>query len=183
MIGLWLQEIFEEHPEVRLCFDLLDPGFAICSASIPPLFADNFDCQVSQFVFKILLDVFSTANFGFLQTLDDFVSGVIENDLLENTLYLAELTDGYAARVSSLHTYQAVNRDVLRRWTYPLVPDLKGEGYKFGKNNVYRGKNVMLSRYYACKNHASKNYKRNFIYFQGKPFGGGYAGRTRYVDR
>lgn len=56
---------------MSLNFDLLDPCIAICSPAIPPLFADNFD----------------------FQTLDGFISGVIENDLLTNTLYMAKLDD------------------------------------------------------------------------------------------
>ena len=38
-------EIFEEHPEVSVRFDLSDPFLAICTPAVPPLFADNFDFQ------------------------------------------------------------------------------------------------------------------------------------------
>ena len=59
----------EDCDNLSLAFDLMEAGIAVCSASVPPLFADNFD----------------------FQTLDDFIVGVIDDELLENTLYFAEI--------------------------------------------------------------------------------------------
>ena len=55
---------------------------------MPPLFADNFDCQ----------------------TLDDLVHGVIENDLIDSTLYMHDVEEYYAARISDPMTYLAVSK-------------------------------------------------------------------------
>jgi hypothetical protein len=39
-------EVFDSSDEsIELKFDLLDPGIAICTQAVPPLFSDNFDCQ------------------------------------------------------------------------------------------------------------------------------------------
>ncbi len=44
-----------------------------------------------------------------------FSSGVLEDDLLDNTIYMSVLDEGYAARVASLHHYLAISRDVMNR--------------------------------------------------------------------
>lgn len=96
-------EVFESDETIDLKFNLLDPGIAICTQAVPPLFADNFDCQ----------------------TLDEFVKGVIQNDLTDNTLYMHEIGDeAYAARVSDLHCYFAAQHDILHRCLYPIVPEI-----------------------------------------------------------
>lgn len=123
-------ELLDGIDEVRLCFDLMETGIAVCSPSIPPLFADNFD----------------------FQTMDDFLKGVIENDLIENTIYIHEVDEHYAARVSNLLTYQAVTQDVLNRWSFPFVPDMilvgleKNRDYRYERHNVYKGKNVIVEK-------------------------------------
>ena len=121
-------EIFEEE-DVDIRFDLLDPSVSICSLAVASLFADNFDSQ----------------------TLDAFVVGLLENDLTTNTLYMAVVEDGYAAKLCDPRTFIAVNKDVLCRWLYPMTPDRFG-GYKHLRHNVYRtpdadvGRNAFLKR-------------------------------------
>ena len=107
-------EIFEEN-EVNLKFDLLDLGLAICTQAVPPLFADNFDCQ----------------------TLDQFIIGVLQDDLTDNTLYMEELSNSYAAKITDFHTYFACQNDLLHRWLYPIVPEICS-----GKTPSNIGKNL-----------------------------------------
>ena len=96
-------EVFESDDIINLKFDLMDTGIAICSQAVPPLFADNFDCQ----------------------TLDEFIKGTIQNDLTNNTLHLFELGDDcYASRIINFHTYFAAQHDVLHRWLHPIVPEM-----------------------------------------------------------
>ncbi|KOB52021.1 Eukariotic translation initiation factor 2b, partial [Operophtera brumata] len=53
-------------PTVKLHHNLIDPNIAVCSSSVPPLFADNFD----------------------FQTRDDFIHGLlIQEDILADSLY------------------------------------------------------------------------------------------------
>ena len=55
-------EVFESDDTIDLKFDLMDPGIAICSQAVPPLFQDHFD----------------------VQSLDDFVKEILQNDLTTN---------------------------------------------------------------------------------------------------
>ena len=94
---------------------------AICTPAVPPLFADNFD----------------------FQTLDDLVHGVIKDDLIDSRIYMHEVEERYAARVSDPTTYLAVSKDVMARWTFPIVPDLMGaeaagEDYAHCRKSIYR---------------------------------------------
>ena len=96
-------EMMAENDIVHFKFDLLDLGIAICTQAVPPLFADNFDCQ----------------------TLDEFIIGVLQDDLTDNTLHIHELgNDGYAARITDYHTLFGVQNDLVHRWLYPIVPEI-----------------------------------------------------------
>ena len=122
-------ELFQSNSSdaLNIRFDLLDPGIAICSPSVPLQFADNFDCQ----------------------SLDDFIRGSIEDDLEVRSLYACILGDShqgdkcYATRVTDFLTYMSVSADVLNRWTYPLVPEAgrNTDGkklYSVARHNVYK---------------------------------------------
>ncbi|XP_063223574.1 translation initiation factor eIF2B subunit epsilon [Bacillus rossius redtenbacheri] len=115
-------ELFAENPDVEVRYDLLDTHIAVCSAAVPPLFADNFD----------------------FQSRDDLVRDLLVNEeILTSTMYCHELGGAeYAARVASWPAYQAVSHDVLHRWTYPLVPDMVfsdlDEPCMFLRNHVYK---------------------------------------------
>lgn len=120
-----------DAPAVRVRRDLADTGVALCSAAVPPLFADNFD----------------------FQTMDDFVKGLLINEeILNSTLYVHELDGdgcgGHAGAVSDWPSYQRVTRDVLRRWTYPQVPELYG-AYGLRHGNVYLGERIKLA--HTCR--------------------------------
>jgi len=39
-------------------------------------------------------------------------------------LYTHELRSGYAARIDNFRSYDTVSKDVIQRWTYPMVPDV-----------------------------------------------------------
>lgn len=59
------------------------------------------------------------------------------------------MESGYAARVSDLHTLASVTRDIIRRWTFPMVPDsnlLVESSYRMSRNNVYRDAGVDMPR-------------------------------------
>ena len=122
-------ELFQSNSSdtLNIRFDLLDPGIAICSPSVPLQFADNFDCQ----------------------SLDDFIRGSIEDDLEVRSLYACILGDShqgdkcYATRVTDFLTYMSVSADVLNRWTYPLVPEASRNTdgkklYSVARHNVYK---------------------------------------------
>lgn len=112
-----------DHRTVRVRRDLCETNVAICSTAVPPLFADNFD----------------------FQTRDDFVKGLLINEeILNSTLYVHVIDDGYVGQVSDWPSYQKVTRDILHRWSYPQVPEIVDE-YSLRYGNVYLGDGLKLA--------------------------------------
>jgi translation initiation factor eIF-2B subunit epsilon len=96
--------LFSEHPNVRVRTDLQDCHVDICAPELLYLFTDNFDYQ---------------------QLRRDFVVGTLNERELGNNIYAHELGPReYATRVHNLRTYDAVSRDVIGRWVYPMAPDV-----------------------------------------------------------
>ncbi|XP_055347031.1 translation initiation factor eIF-2B subunit epsilon-like [Paramacrobiotus metropolitanus] len=119
-------DIFEGRDELEFRTDLIDCHISICSASVPPLFSDNFDYL----------------------TRDDFIRGILVNEeVLGNTIYCHLLTAGYTARISNLHMYDVVSRDIIARWVYPYCADLgfpEGDAYFYRRHHIYLQKDVEL---------------------------------------
>lgn len=113
---------------VEIRYDLLDCHISICSPQVAQLFTDNFDYQ----------------------TRDDFVRGLLVNEeILGNQIHLHVTTREYGARVSNLHMYSAVCADIIRRWVYPLTPEVNFtdssiQSYTHSRHNIYRGPEVSL---------------------------------------
>ncbi|CAH1792295.1 unnamed protein product, partial [Owenia fusiformis] len=124
-------EVLQKEAELDLRNDLLDPQISICSTYVPQLFTDNFDYL----------------------TRDDFIKGILENEeILGHTMHCYMVEKDYAARVSSLHMYDAVSKDVMNRWSHPYVPDnaVTGENcYAHTRHGIYLHKNVSLA--WGCK--------------------------------
>ncbi|KAF3908087.1 hypothetical protein ABW21_db0205948 [Orbilia brochopaga] len=108
--------------------DILDCCIDIVSFEVPPLFTENFDWQHSR---------------------KDFLHGILMDDLYGKTVYAHILNRGYAGRVQSLQTYDAVTRDIANRWTHPFCPDsnlLDGHTYKALREHVYIESDVILAQ-------------------------------------
>ncbi|CAG9091814.1 unnamed protein product [Plutella xylostella] len=122
-------ELVLNHSEVKLHHNLADANVALCSASVPPLFSDNFD----------------------FQTRDDFVHGILINeDILASSLYYVLLKgEQYAGVVTNWKTYQIVCQDILHHWAHPLSIEtgtFYRDKYVFMGNHNYRHRNSKLSR-------------------------------------
>ena len=91
-----------------------------------------------------------TDNFDY-QTLDDFIRGILINEeVLGNTIHLSTINDSYSARVLNMRMYEAVSKDIMDRWTYPMVPDYNilgepEEEYEYGHRNIYLQNDVTLA--------------------------------------
>ncbi|XP_027731171.1 translation initiation factor eIF-2B subunit epsilon [Vombatus ursinus] len=113
---------------VDIRYDLLDCHISICSPQVAELFTDNFDYQ----------------------TRDDFVRGLLVNEeVLGNHIHMHVTTREYGARVSNLRMYEAVCADVVRRWVYPLTPEMNftnspAHSCTHSRHNIYRGPEVSL---------------------------------------
>jgi translation initiation factor eIF-2B subunit epsilon len=99
--------------------DLIDCGIDICTPDVLALWSESFDYELPR---------------------KNFLHGVLKDWELNGKLIHAEIVDqGYAARASNLQMYDAISRDVLGRWTYPLVPDsnlVAGHSYKLLKHGA-----------------------------------------------
>ncbi|TFY83054.1 hypothetical protein EWM64_g960, partial [Hericium alpestre] len=123
------REIMKEHSDIEIRHDFIDCAIDICSVEVPSLFQDNFD-------------------YGDIRR--DFVHGVLTSDLLVKNIYCYIAKEGYAARVKDTRSYDAVSKDILSRWTFPLVPDDNYPGdtaYEHLRGNKYVAADVVLSRY------------------------------------
>ncbi|XP_076071502.1 translation initiation factor eIF2B subunit epsilon-like isoform X3 [Mytilus galloprovincialis] len=122
-------EVLTDNKNVQLRYDLLDCQISVCSPQVPALFKDNFD-YLSR---------------------DDFIRGILMNEeVMGNTIFGKIVRDEYAARISNLQMYDIISRDIMSRWTYPLVPDNSINNHdnslSYGRHNVYLSKDVTLAR-------------------------------------
>lgn len=122
-INLPLDLVLGEDAAVRVRRDLFETDVAICSTAVPCLFADNFD----------------------FQTKDDFVKGLLINEeILNSTLYSHVVDGGYVNKVFDWPSYQKVTHDILHRWSYPQVPEIVDK-YSLRYGNIYFGDNLKLA--------------------------------------
>lgn len=121
-------DVLRKHDNVEVRNDLIDCNIDICSPDVPALFTENFDYEDIR---------------------KDFVHGILTSDLLGKQIHCYVARHTYAARVASLQTYDAVSKDIISRWTYPLVPDnnlLPDQSYKYQRSHIYTEDNVRLGR-------------------------------------
>lgn len=122
-------EIILSHPELDIRQDLIDCNIDICTPDVLSLWSDSFDYQAprTQFLFGVLKDY----------------------ELNGKTIHTHIIKDQYAARVRNLKAYDAVSKDIVSRWAYPLCPDtnlLPGHTYELRKGNLYQEQGVTLAR-------------------------------------
>ncbi|KAJ6496585.1 nucleotide-diphospho-sugar transferase [Mycena vitilis] len=127
------RELLADHPEIEIRNDLIDCSIDVCSVEVPSLFQDNFDYEDIR---------------------RDFLHGVLTSDLLMKNIHCYVAKDGYAARVQDTKSYESISKDILSRWTFPLVPDDNHPGghvYQHTRGNKYiaTGTSVSLAR--TCK--------------------------------
>lgn len=122
-------QLLTTHRQLEVRSDLIDCYIDICTPEALSLWSDNFDYQ--------------SVRQGFLsEVLKDY-------ELTGKTIHTYIVSDHYAARVQSLRAYDAVSKDIMSRWTYPLCPDsnlVRGQSYRFGRGKIYEEDGVSLSR-------------------------------------
>ncbi|KAI9324285.1 putative translation initiation factor eIF-2B subunit epsilon [Zopfochytrium polystomum] len=130
-------ELFKAHPELKVRNDLIDCQIDICSIDVPALFTENFDWQDIR---------------------RHFVRGILESDLLGKTIYCHIISSKYSARVRSTQMYDSISKDMIARWTFPMVPDgnITGDlSYTHSSPHIYKEKNVVLSRSTVLDRHVA----------------------------
>ncbi|KXJ90292.1 eIF4-gamma/eIF5/eIF2-epsilon [Microdochium bolleyi] len=103
---------FLKNPHIQIRTDLIDAQIDICTPDVLALWSESFDYELPR------------AN---------FLHGVLKDYELNGKMIHTEIvTEGYKARASNLQMYDAISRDVIRGWTYPLSPEsnfMKGQTY------------------------------------------------------
>lgn len=122
-------DMLKAHSQLEIREDLIDCYIDICTPEVLSLWSDNFDYQSIR---------------------QSFLSEVLKDyELTRKTIHTYVVVDQYAARVQSLRAYNAVTKDVVSRWTYPLCPDsnlVKGQSYHLGRGKIYQEEGVILAR-------------------------------------
>jgi len=124
-------ELIKENPEMEIRADLIDCGIDICTPDVLALWSESFDYEVPR---------------------RQFLHGVLKDwELNGKTIHVEIVNEGYAARVHNLQSYDAISKDVLGGWTFPLVPEtnlLADQSYKTSRG-ISKENGVILAR--TCK--------------------------------
>ena len=97
------QSIVTDRSTVQLYNDRQDCFIDICSPEVLLFFTDNFDYQ---------------------QLRRDFVKALLGDEVMGYKIFTYEIHSDYAARIDNFRGYDAVIKDILHQWTYPMVPDI-----------------------------------------------------------
>lgn len=122
-------ELVTSHAELDIRQDLIDCNIDICTPDVLGLWSDSFDYQDPR---------------------KHYLYGVLKDyELNGKTIHTHILKDHYAARVRNLKAYDAISKDIISRWTYPLCPDtnlLPSHTYELRRGNLYQERGVILAR-------------------------------------
>ncbi|KAL2504619.1 Trimeric LpxA-like enzyme [Abeliophyllum distichum] len=117
-----------DKTSISLHNDKQDCYIDICSPEVLSLFTDNFDYQHLR---------------------RHFVKGLLVDDIMGYKIFTHEIHSSYAARIDNYRGYDTISKDIIQRWTYPLVPDVQFFGNcatKLERRGMYRASEVGLSR-------------------------------------
>ena len=122
-------ELLTSNAEIDVRDDLIDCHIDICTLDILAQWSDNFDFQSPR---------------------KSFLHGVLKDyETYGKTIHTYIVTDQYAARVKSLRAYNAISKDIIGRWAYPLCPDnnlVPDQSYRLRKGKVYQEEPVEIGR-------------------------------------
>ncbi|KAL3030485.1 hypothetical protein AAZX31_03G222700 [Glycine max] len=134
------KSLLADNPSLSLHHDKQDCYIDICSPEVLSLFTDNFDYQHLR---------------------RHFVKGLLLDDIMGYKIFVHEIHSDYAARIDNFRSYDTVSKDIIHRWTYPLVPDVMNFGdtaTKLERQGIYRasgckiGSNVIIEGCYIWDN-------------------------------
>ncbi|KAH9680330.1 eIF-2B GDP-GTP exchange factor subunit epsilon [Citrus sinensis] len=120
--------LLAENPSISLHNDKQDCYIDICSPEVLSLFTDNFDYQHLR---------------------RHFVKGLLLDDIMGYKIFTHEIHSSYAARIDNYRSYDIVSKDIIQRWTYPYVPDVKfcgNRATKLERRGMYRALEIEQSR-------------------------------------
>lgn len=120
--------LLEDHSALEMRSDLIDCGIDICTPDVLALWSESFDYELPR---------------------KNFLHGVLKDFELNGKFIYTEILDsGYAARANNLQMYDAISKDIIGRWTFPLVPDsnlVMDHSYRTAKGGVCLEDGVTIS--------------------------------------
>ncbi|GAB2269869.1 hypothetical protein Dimus_004788, partial [Dionaea muscipula] len=120
--------LLTDGSSISLHNDMQDCYIDICAPEVLSLFTDNFDYQHLR---------------------RHFVKGLLMDDIMGYKIFTHEIHSSYAAKVDNYRSYATISKDIIQRWTYPLVPDVQNFGdcvSKLGRQGMYRASDIGVSR-------------------------------------
>ncbi|KVH99637.1 translation initiation factor eIF-2B subunit epsilon isoform X1 [Cynara cardunculus var. scolymus] len=117
-----------ENPSISLQNDKQDCYIDICTPEVLSLFTDNFDYQHLR---------------------RHFVKGLLLDDIMGYKIFTHEIHSSYAARIDNFRSYDSISKDIIQRWTYPLVPDVQfsiNSAARLERHGIYRASDIAQSR-------------------------------------
>ncbi|KAI4294765.1 hypothetical protein MLD38_040911 [Melastoma candidum] len=117
-----------DNSSITLHNDMQDCYIDICSPEVLSLFTDNFDYQHLR---------------------RHFVKGLLVDDIMGYKILTHEIHSSYAARIDNYRSYDTISKDIIQRWTYPLVPDVLFPGdspTRLDRQGMYCASEIQLSR-------------------------------------
>lgn len=121
-------DLLKDHAALEIRSDLIDCGIDICTPDVLALWSESFDYELPR---------------------KNFLHGVLKDyELNGKFIYTEILDEGYAARASNLQMYDSISKDILGRWTFPLVPDsnlVMEHSYRKSKGGLCLEDGVIIS--------------------------------------
>ncbi|KNA21848.1 hypothetical protein SOVF_039570 [Spinacia oleracea] len=121
------KSLLSDNSSISLRNNMQDCYIDICAPEVLSLFTDNFDYQHLR---------------------RDFLKGLLVDEITDYKIYTHEIHSSYAAKVENFRSYDTISKDIIHRWTYPLVPDVQYFGssaVKLGRQGVYSASDIGLS--------------------------------------
>eukprot|EP00941_MAST-03F_sp_MAST-3F-sp1_P005861 g5861.t1 len=126
-----LRDSHREHSRIAVRHDLLDCNIDVLSPEVLLQFSENYDYQ---------------------NVRNDYIHNEVVNIEL-GWKYFAHITNSFAARIQDLRSYDNISRDIVSRWTFPIMPDSSfglGASYSYHRcatgGGYYREQGVKLAR-------------------------------------
>lgn len=121
-------DVLLSNPDLEIRADLVDCRIDICTPDILALWTEEFDYQEPR----------------------QFLHGILKDyELNGKTIYIETVDDSYSARVNNLQAYNAISRDVIYGYTWPIGPTnniLPGQTYNSAADGAAKENGVVLSR-------------------------------------
>ncbi|XP_078177214.1 translation initiation factor eIF2B subunit epsilon-like isoform X2 [Carex rostrata] len=122
------KSLLADNPSLYLRTDLEDCYIDICSPEVLTIFLDNFDYQHLR---------------------HHFVKGLLHDDIMGKKIYMHEIDSSYTARVDNYRSYDTISKDIIQRWSFPLVPDVLYAGnrsqMRLHREGIYKAPDISLS--------------------------------------